>query len=99
MQNTIHRQHPIALKTKVALDAIKDVKTLAELSSVYGVHTTQIRRWKEIALSALTNCFSEARQVKENNQEELIQNLYQQIGQLKVELDWLKKKLGIIESL
>ena len=47
MLNTIHRQHPTALKTKVALDAIKEVKTLAELSSAYGVHTTQIRRWKE----------------------------------------------------
>lgn len=91
MLNTIRRQHPTALKTKVALDAIKEVKTLAELSSAYGVHTTQIRRWKEIAVNAIANCFSEARQVKEKNQEELIQNLYQQIGQLKVELDWLKK--------
>lgn len=99
MTNTIHRQHPTAIKTKVALDAIKEVKTLAELSSAYGVHTTQIRRWKEIALNALATCFSEVQQVREKNQEELIQNLYQQIGQLKVELDWLKKKLGIIESL
>lgn len=98
MTNTIHRQHPVVLKTKVALEAIKEVNTLAELSSTYGVHTTQIRRWKEIALNALTNCFSESRQIKDKNQDELIQNLYQQIGQLKVELDWLKKKLGIIES-
>lgn len=98
MQNTIHRQHPTALKTKVALDAIKEVKTLAELSSAYGVHTTQIRRWKEVALNALTNCFSEVQRIRQENQDELIQNLYQQIGQLKVELDWLKKKLGIIES-
>ena len=98
MQSTIHRQHPVALKIKVALEAVKEVKTLAELSSAYGVHPTQIRRWKEIALKALTNCFSEVQHLREKNQEELIQNLYQQIGQLKVELDWLKKKLGIIES-
>jgi putative transposase len=98
MPNTIHRQHPTALKTKVALDAIKEVKTLAELASTYGVHTTQIRRWKEVALKALANCFSEVQRIRENNQEELILTLYQQIGQLKVELDWLKKKLGIIES-
>lgn len=98
MPNTIHRQHPTALKTKVALAAIKEIKTLAELSSAYGVHTTQIRRWKEVALNALANCFSEVRRLRQENQDELIQNLYQQIGQLKVELDWLKKKLGIIES-
>ena len=98
MLNTIHRQHPAALKSKVAVDAIKEVKTLAELSSAYGVHTSQIRRWKEIALDALTNCFSEVREIREKNQEELILTLYQQIGQLKVEVDWLKKKLGIIES-
>lgn len=98
MINTIHRQHPAALKTKVALDAIKEVKTLAELSSAYGVHTTQIRRWKEVALNSIVNCFSEVQRIRQDNQDELIQNLYQQIGQLKVELDWLKKKLGIIES-
>lgn len=98
MLNTIHRQHPTALKTKVALDAIKEIKTLAELSSAYGVHTTQIRRWKETALNALTNCFSQVQRIRQENQDELIQNLYQQIGQLKVELGWLKKKLGIIES-
>ena len=98
MLNTIHRQHPAAFKTKVALDAIKEVKTLAELSSAYGVHTSQVRRWKETAINSLTTCFSEVQRIREQNQEELIQNLYQQIGQLKVELDWLKKKLGIIES-
>jgi len=75
MLNTIHRQHPTALKTKVALDAIKEVKTLAELSSAYGVHTTQIRRWKEIALKSIANCFSEVQRIRENNQEELILTL------------------------
>lgn len=98
MLNTIHRQHPAAFKTKVALDAIKEVKTLAELATAYGVHTSQVRRWKEIGLNSLAASFNEVREIREKNQEELIQNLYQQIGQLKVELDWLKKKLGIIES-
>ncbi len=91
MLTTIHRQHPAAFKTKVVLDAIKEVKTLAELATTYGVHTSQVRRWKEIALSSLTNCFSEVQRIRNQNQDELIQNLYQQIGQLKVELDWLKK--------
>lgn len=71
---------------------------MAELSSGYGVHTSQIKRWKQKALAALATCFSEARLVKEKNQEALIQTLYQEIGRLKIELDWLKKKMGIIES-
>lgn len=98
MNESMRKVHPPALKTKVAIDAIKEVKTMAELSSDYGVHTTQIKRWKQIALSALGSCFSDARRVSKQNQEELTQSLYQEIGRLKIELDWLKKKLGIIES-
>ena len=98
MTENIHKVHPPALKTRVVLDAIREVKTMAELSSEYGIHTTQIRRWKEKAFGALNSCFSEVGVVKEKNQEELIQNLYQEIGRLKIELDWLKKKMGIIES-
>lgn len=98
MNETIKKVHPPALKTKVAIDAIKEVKTMAELSSDYGVHTTQIKRWKQKAIAALGTCFSEAHLVKEKNQEALIQHLYQEIGRLKIELDWLKKKMGIIES-
>lgn len=98
MNEITRKVHPPALKTKVAIDAIKEVKTLAELSNDYGVHTTQIKRWKQIALSALANCFSEVQRIREQNQEELSLALYQEIGRLKIELDWLKKKLGIIES-
>lgn len=98
MLNNIHKVHPPALKTKVVLDVIKEAKTMAELSNEYGIHTTQIRRWKEKALIALNNCFSEVGAIKEKNQEELIQSLYQEIGRLKIELDWLKKKMGIIDS-
>jgi putative transposase len=98
MTDIIHKVHPPALKTRVVLDTIKEVKTMAELSNEYGIHTTQIRRWKEKAMIALNNCFSEVDRIRKENQEELIQNLYQEIGRLKIELDWLKKKMGIIES-
>ncbi len=98
MSESIKRHHPPPFKAKVALEAIKETKTMAELASDYGVHTTQITRWKDIAWTALQNCFNERAVIKEKNNEELIQSLYQQIGQLKVELDWLKKKMGIIES-
>jgi len=98
MNETIKKVHPPAFKTKVAIEAIKESKTMAELSGSYGVHTTQIKCWKQKALTALDNCFSEIARIKTENQEELILSLYQEIGQLKVELGWLKKKLGIIES-
>lgn len=98
MINTIRKVHPPAFKTKVAIEAIKEAKTPAELSSLYEVHTTQIKRWKQKAIEFLESCFTEANVQKEKDQEELIQTLYQEIGRLKIELDWIKKKLGIINS-
>lgn len=98
MINTIRKIHPPAFKTKVAIEAIKEAKTSAELSSLYEVHTTQIKRWKQIALESLESCFTEAGVQKEKDQEELIQSLYQEIGRLKIELDWIKKKLGLVNS-
>ncbi len=98
MINTIRKVHPPAFKTKVAIEAIKEIKTPAELSSLYEVHTTQIKRLKKTAIEFLENCFSETNVQKEKDQEELIQTLYQEIGRLKIELDWIKKKLGLINS-
>lgn len=98
MPNTIPKVHPPALKTKVAIEAIKETKTTAELASNYDVHPSRIKSWKHKALTALNTCFSELPVAKEKKQEELILTLYQEIGRLKIELDWLKKKMGIIES-
>jgi transposase-like protein len=79
-------------KAKVALEAIRESRTVSELSSAYEVHSTMITRWKKQALEQLPNLFSEKIQQNERDKEELIASLYQQIGQMKVELDWLKKK-------
>src|SRR3989304_7387926 len=78
---------------KVALEAIKEEKTIAELSSQYEVHRTQITNWRKRALEGLVGIFQgkEARTVGEK--EKVIDELYRQIGQLKVENEWLKKKL------
>jgi len=89
--------HPPALKAKVAMEAIKGEKTVAELSSLYGVHSTQIKQWRQIAMENIEGMFSDKRKHKEKEGEDLIQELYQQIGKLKVEADWLKKKIGLIE--
>jgi transposase len=88
------RNHTAAFKAKVALAAAKGDKTIAELASEYEVHPNQITQWKKQLLESLPEIFSRRRQNEQYQQEELTAELYQQIGQLKVELDWLKKKSG-----
>jgi putative transposase len=83
-----------AFKTKVAVEAIKGYRTVAEISGDHGVHPNQITKWKKQALDGLPEIFSDRRKKHKEDQEELTAQLYQQIGQLKVELDWLKKKSG-----
>lgn len=95
MGKSIRRNHAPAFKTKVALEAIKEQKTIAELTSLYGVHATQITKWKKTALESLSQGFSEKKKPHGEHDQELIQELYQQIGKLKVEGDFLKKKMGI----
>ncbi len=77
---------------KVALEAIKEEKTIAELSSQYEVHRTQITRWRKRVLEGLAGIFQgkEGKAVEEKAK--VIDELYRQIGQLKVENEWLKKK-------
>ncbi len=77
---------------KVALAAIKEEATLAELSSKYEVHRTQIGNWRKRAMAGLVDIFRGKRGLVDKEREKLIQELYRQIGQLKVENDWLKKK-------
>jgi putative transposase len=89
------RNHNAAFKAKVALAAIKGDKTVAQLASQYEVHPTQIAQWKKQLLESLPQIFSCRGQNSRQDQEQLTAQLYQQIGQLKVELDWLKKKSGL----
>jgi len=96
----LRRKHTPSFKAKVALEAIKEQKTSAELASQYQVHPGQIRNWKATAAKGLINLFSNKRKRRDQDQEELIQELYRQIGQLKVDLDWLishKQKLLLID--
>ncbi len=87
------KRHSAELKAKAALEAIKGQKTVNEIASEYGVHPTQIAQWKKQALDELPDIFSQRRQKGAQEEEALQAALYQQIGQLKVELDWLKKKV------
>ena len=89
----LRRNHTPGFKAKVALDAIRGMETMAQIASLHGVHTTQIERWKRVALTALPQAFEAKASERGANKEALIAALYQQIGQLKVELDWLGKKV------
>lgn len=78
-------------KTKVAIEAIKGQKTIAEISSLYEVHATQIARWKKQLISNSELVFSSKIQTAEKSQEDKLDKLYSQIGRLKIENDFLKK--------
>jgi len=86
------RTHDAAFKAKVALEVIKGGKTVSQLAGEYGVHPNQIGQWRKKLLSGLPALFLEKGTRLEKDHEEREAELYQQIGQLKVELDWVKKK-------
>jgi putative transposase len=90
------KKHSAEFKAKVALEAAKGLKTINEIASEAEVHPTQVTSWKKQLLEEIPTLFASSRVQKEKNQEDLTAMLYQQIGQLKVELDWIKKKSGII---
>jgi transposase len=90
------RKHSAEFKTKVVLELLKQEETIAQICSKFSIHPTQCRKWREAALENLNNSFNGStlnQQLKAKDQ--LIDDLYKQIGRLKVSLDWLKKKLGL----
>jgi transposase-like protein len=89
------KNHSARFKAKVALEAVKDMRTLSELASKYEVHPNQIRKWKQQLLDQISDIFVDKRRRKSDDAEKLMEQLYQQIGRLKVENDWLKKKSGL----
>lgn len=91
----IKRKHSAPFKVRVALELIREKEPLSIICSRYGIHPTQARRWKEQALEILAAGFSNKSDVKEKQKDKLIEELYKQVGQLKVEMDWLKKNMGI----
>lgn len=86
------KSHSAGFKAKVAMEAAKQEKTIAQLSGQFGVHANMITKWKKHMLQELPGVFSGMHKKANKDSERLIDELYRQIGQLKVELDWLKKK-------
>jgi transposase len=94
---TKRNRYDAQFKTKVALEAIREERTLSEIASQYGIHPNQISAWKKQVLDFLPEVFAKRRHKSRNEQEDLVSELYRQIGQLKVERDWLKKKSGLVD--
>jgi hypothetical protein len=89
---------PPKLRATIALEAVKGVKTTAQLGSEYEVHPVQVGIWKKQLVDNAYSIFSGERRETEREQTELIDRLYRLIGQRDTELEWLKKKLHLESS-
>ena len=89
------KSYPPSLKAKVAVEAIRSQRTTAQIAQMYSVHPGLVSLWKRQALEALPGIFQQPRDSRTPVAAES-DELYKQIGQLKVELDWLKKRAGLL---
>lgn len=94
MAKQTRNSHAPELKAKVALDAVRGVHTVNEIAQQYGVHPVQVGQWKKALLADSSSLFERKRGPKPKAEFETEEKLYGEIGRLKMELDWLKKKSG-----
>jgi transposase len=86
------KRYPAAFKARVALEAAKQTRTLAELSGRYQFHSVQISQWKKQLLDGIESLFLDGRRRDHDESQAIQTELYEQIGRLKMEVEWLKKK-------
>lgn len=97
MSGRIRRLHTAEFKAKVALEALKEDKTISEIGAKYGLHPKMVSQWKqefvENASSVFTRNKKDAQLQNElNDKEQRIEDLYKEVGQLTLEVNWMKKK-------
>jgi len=82
-------------KTKVAIESLKGLRTIREISVQYQIHPNLIAKWKKQIIAGIPEIFKEGRKIGGDEKDRKIQQLYQEVGELQYELSWLKKKMGI----
>lgn len=87
------RKFSSKFKAQVALDAVRGMKTLAELATEHKVHPNQISIWKKQLLAQAEDLFERGKNGSEESEEEIAAPLYEEIGRLKMDIKWLEKKL------
>jgi transposase-like protein len=90
----IRKRHSAAFRAKVALEAVKQDMTIAQLAKEHQVHPVQISQWKKQLLDSLEGLFVSGAASRRADHEKLQAELYEQIGRLQMELAWVKKKSG-----
>jgi transposase-like protein len=94
---TTRKQYSPKFKAKVALEAVRGERTLSQLAAQFHVHPVQIGQWRKTALEQMPDLFIDGRKNKPSDADVEKDALYEEIGRLKVELDWLKKKVGLLD--
>lgn len=84
-------------KAKVAIEAIKGIRTVNEIAAEFEVHPSQVNTWKKQLLESSADVFGQGKKKRTEDYEKEKELLYNQIGRLKVEVDWLKKKTGHLD--
>ena len=87
------KKYPKEFKARVAMEALKEEKSIAQISSEYEVHSAMVVKWKKRLTDNISGIFIRKNE-RDPSSEQQIDNLYRQIGRQQVEIDWLKKKLG-----
>ena len=95
MKKRGRKQYSADLKAKIAVEAVKGQRTIQEIASHYEVHPNMVTKWKKQVLEGVSEIFSNGRAQASESDEQVQAELYQQIGRLQVEVEWLKKKSGL----
>jgi transposase-like protein len=88
------KRHTASFKAKVALEAAKQTRTIAELAKAYQVHPVQVSQWKKLLLEGAESLFHDGRTRGHNDHERVQAELYERIGRLNMEVEWLKKSVA-----
>ena len=88
------KRHSAAFKAKVALEAVKQTRTVADLAKVFQVHPVQISQWRKQLLDGVESLFRDGRRREREEGQALQAELYERIGRLNVEVEWLKKSVA-----